>query len=46
LISNKLLISPDNILSYIPFEAIPVRMVSDEIVLYNDVPFLMKEFSI
>ena len=46
LISDKLLISPDNILSYIPFEAIPVKMVSDEIVLYNDVPFLMKEFSI
>ena len=46
LISNKLLISPDNILSYIPFEAIPVRMVSDEIVFYSDVPFLMKEFSI
>ena len=46
LISNKLLISPDNILSYIPFESIPARMVSDEIVLYNDVPFLMKEFRI
>ena len=46
LVSNKLLVSPDNILSYIPFEAIPVRQVSGETVLYNDVPFLMNEFSI
>jgi CHAT domain-containing protein len=46
LISNKLLISPDNILSYIPFEAIPVRQITDEIALFNDIPFLMKDFSI
>jgi CHAT domain-containing protein len=46
LISNKLLISPDNILSYIPFEAIPVRPASGENIRYSDVPYLMKDFSI
>jgi len=46
LISNKLLISPDNILSYIPFEAIPVRQVSGENILFSEVPYLINDFSI
>lgn len=46
LISNKLLISPDNILSYIPFEAIPVRQFPGENVLFSEIPYLMNDFSI
>jgi CHAT domain-containing protein len=46
LISNKLLISPDNILSYIPFEAIPVRQISEGKILYNEIPYLMNDFRI
>ena len=46
LISNKLLISPDNILSYIPFEAIPMTQVSGENILYNEMPYLMNDFRI
>jgi CHAT domain-containing protein len=46
LISKKLLISPDNILSYIPFETIPTSPFSGERLLYNKVPYLMNEFDI
>jgi len=46
LISNKLLISPDNILSYIPFEAIPVRQLTGDNILFSEIPYLMNEFRI
>jgi len=46
LISNKLLISPDNILSYIPFEAIPDRQVTGENIYFKDIPYLMNDFMI
>jgi CHAT domain-containing protein len=46
LISDKLLISPDNVLSYIPFETLPVRQVSDEKILYNEIPYLINDFRI
>ncbi len=41
LISNKILISPDNILSYIPFETIPASVEGISGLSYSKVPYLM-----
>jgi CHAT domain-containing protein len=46
LISDKLIISPDNILSYIPFEAIPTAPDSGERILYKEIAYLMNDFDI
>ncbi|MBK7712424.1 MAG: CHAT domain-containing protein [Bacteroidales bacterium] len=46
LISRKLLISPDNILSYIPFETIPASPSTNDRMLYNQINYLMNEFDI
>ena len=46
LISKKLIISPDNILSYIPFETMPTSPSPGDRILYNKIPYLMNEFDI
>ncbi len=46
LISDRLLISPDNILSYIPFEVLPDSVVSQKIISYKSLPYLTKKYVI
>lgn len=46
LISDKLLISPDNLLSYIPFEALPESEAPADKILYKDIPYLIKKYKI
>jgi CHAT domain-containing protein/tetratricopeptide (TPR) repeat protein len=46
LISDRLLISPDNILSYIPFETIPVDTINSEIPSYKDLNYLFRKYRI
>ena len=46
LISDKLIISPDNILSYIPFETIPTSLHPGGKTLYRNLPYLMDDFDI
>jgi|WetSurMetagenome_2_1015567.scaffolds.fasta_scaffold00769_7 CHAT domain-containing protein len=46
LISDKLLISPDNILSYLPFETIPSGSERQRRILYNNLNYLMDDFDI
>jgi CHAT domain-containing protein len=46
LISDKLFISPDNILSYLPFETIPSTAVSHEAINYRDLGYLMNSYDI
>jgi CHAT domain-containing protein/tetratricopeptide (TPR) repeat protein len=45
-ISDELLISPDNILSYVPFETFLSSYYNGEGIVYRRLPYLMNEFSI
>lgn len=45
-ISNKLLISPDNILSYLPFETFISSRYGGEDILYRKLNYLMNDYSI
>jgi len=44
LISDRLTISPDNILSYIPFETLITSPFSSDGVLYRDAPYVLKKY--
>jgi CHAT domain-containing protein/tetratricopeptide (TPR) repeat protein len=46
LISDKLIISPDNILSYIPFETLPSAVSAESRPLYRTIPYLMNDFDV
>jgi len=46
LISDKILISPDNILSYLPFEALPTASFSGKRILYRELAYMMNDFDI
>ena len=46
LVSDKICISPDNILSYIPFETIPSASSSGKSKNYRDLRYLMNEYDI
>ena len=46
LISERVMISPDNLLSYIPFETLPVAKGNIENLSYHNIEYLMKELDI
>jgi CHAT domain-containing protein len=46
LISDRLLISPDNILSYLPFETLPLSPDSGDRIMYRDLHYLLHDFDI
>lgn len=44
--TRRLIISPDNVLAYIPFEALLTNLQNREDLLYRELGFLLKEFDI
>ena len=46
IISNKIFISPDNILSYLPFETIPTSSDLQNTIMYRNLNYLMNSFDI
>ena len=46
LISDKVVISPDNYLSYLPFETIPVTTLPEGEIRYKNLHYMMNDFNI
>ena len=46
LISERVVISPDNLLSYLPYETLPVNPVNIEKLSYSHIDYLMEELDI
>ena len=46
LVSDKLIISSDNLLAYIPFETIPTSLYSGNNIFYRDINYLMDNYDI
>ena len=46
LISDNLLISPDNILSYLPFETLPTNHFKGAGILYRELEYMMNKYNI
>jgi len=46
LISDKLFISPDNILSFLPFETFLTEKTESDDMLYRELPYVMRKFEI
>lgn len=46
LVSDRILISPDNLLSYVPFETLPVKSDSKKSLSYKDIIYMMEEYDI
>ncbi len=46
LISDRILISPDNLLSYLPFETLPVEDDLISSLSYKDISYMMEEYDI
>ncbi|HUU99725.1 MAG TPA: CHAT domain-containing tetratricopeptide repeat protein [Bacteroidales bacterium] len=46
MISDQILISPDNILSYLPFETLPTMAVSGKDIVYQELSYMMRDFKI
>jgi CHAT domain-containing protein/tetratricopeptide (TPR) repeat protein len=46
LISDRIIISPDNILSYLPFETLPASQSKGESIKFREIDYLLNEFDI
>jgi CHAT domain-containing protein len=46
LISDRIIISPDNILSYLPFETLPVSKISDDGIMFRKIDYLLNKYDV